>query len=124
MCSGDSCHGSFLPWTLANPHPINEPVRSYAPGTADRASLKAARRAMASEQVEMPAIIGGREIRIGRHRHVGDAPRSGHVTGIWHRATPALVQEAIETSLHAHAEWSQWSLTTAPPCFSRLRSCP
>ncbi|MFN7982566.1 MAG: L-glutamate gamma-semialdehyde dehydrogenase [Vicinamibacterales bacterium] len=92
------------------PTPINEPVRSYAPGTADRASLKARLAAMASEQVEMPVIIGGREIRTGDTVTSVMPHDHGHVTGIWHRATPALVQEAIETSLHAHAEWSQWSL--------------
>ena len=90
--------------------PVNEPIRSYAPGSAERASLKARLDAMASEQVEIPVIIGGREIRTGDTATSVMPHDHRHVTGIWHRATPALVQEAIDTALHAHAEWSQWSL--------------
>ena len=45
--------------------PLNEPVRSYAPGSSERASLKARLDAMASERIEIPLIIGGREVRSG-----------------------------------------------------------
>src|SRR5919202_685843 len=48
------------------PTPVNEPNKSYAPGSPERAELKARLKAMASEKIEIPLIIGGREIRTGR----------------------------------------------------------
>ena len=65
---------------------------------------------MAREQVDIPVIIGGREIRTGDTGLSVMPHDHGHVMGVWHRATPALVQEAIDTALFAHPEWSQWSL--------------
>ena len=47
------------------PVPKNEPIKAYAPGSAERASLKATLDAMASETVEMPMVIGGEEVRTG-----------------------------------------------------------
>ena len=47
------------------PKPVNEPVRMYAPGSPERAELKARLSTMAAERVEIPIIIGGREIRTG-----------------------------------------------------------
>src|SRR4051794_15138155 len=47
------------------PAPVNEPIRSYAPGSPERASLKARLKEMAAETIEMPLIIGGKEIRTG-----------------------------------------------------------
>ena len=56
------------------PRPVNEPNLSYLPGSAERAELKDALRQMASERIDIPVIIGGREIRTGRTEG-GDAAR-------------------------------------------------
>ncbi len=48
------------------PTPVNEPVRAYAPGSPERASLKRRLSDMLTEQVEIPLLIGGREVRTGR----------------------------------------------------------
>jgi hypothetical protein len=48
------------------PEPVNDPNRSYAPGSPERAELKARLKAMAAERIEIPLIIGGTEIRTGR----------------------------------------------------------
>ena len=47
------------------PPPVNEPIKSYAPGSPERASLKAKLKSMAAEKVDMPLIIGGREVKTG-----------------------------------------------------------
>ena len=47
------------------PHPRNEPVLSYGPGTGERAALKAALGAVGAQTIEIPAVVGGREIRTG-----------------------------------------------------------
>src|SRR5687768_4759226 len=48
------------------PTPINEPVKSYAPGSPERAELKARLEKMSSEKLDIPLIIGGREVRTGK----------------------------------------------------------
>ena len=45
--------------------PVNEPVRSYAAGSAEKKSLKKKLDATASTQIEIPLIIGGKEVRTG-----------------------------------------------------------
>jgi 1-pyrroline-5-carboxylate dehydrogenase len=48
------------------PQPVNDPNRSYAPGSPERAELKARRSAMAAEKLDIPLVIGGKEVRTGR----------------------------------------------------------
>ena len=61
------------------PAPVNDPNRSYLPGSPERAELKSRLSQMSSERVDIPIVIGGREIRTGNvqqtmmphdHRHV------------------------------------------------------
>ena len=89
--------------------PVNEPVRAYAPGSAERASLKATLDAMASEQIEMPLVIGGAEIRTGNTAPSVMPHAHQHVLGAYHKATPELVRKAADAALAAHREWSNWT---------------
>jgi 1-pyrroline-5-carboxylate dehydrogenase len=90
------------------PTPVNEPVRSYAPGTAERSTLKARLAAIAAERVEIPLIIGGKEYRTGDLRKAVMPHDHGHVLAEWHRATPELVERALAAAREAHEEWSRW----------------
>ena len=47
------------------PKPINEPVKAYAPGSSEKASLKKALAQLSSEEWDIPLVIGGKEIRTG-----------------------------------------------------------
>src|SRR5262249_58149005 len=47
------------------PVPVNEPVKSYAPGSPERAAIKQRLTEMASERIEIPIIIGGKEFPTG-----------------------------------------------------------
>ena len=47
------------------PHPVNEPVKSYAPGSPERAELKARLQAMAAETADIPLVIDGQAVRTG-----------------------------------------------------------
>src|SRR5690349_13136970 len=58
-------HGSFQV-----PIPVNEPVRAYAPGSRERASLKAELARQAGEVIEIPLVIDGEEIRTGKVERV------------------------------------------------------
>jgi 1-pyrroline-5-carboxylate dehydrogenase len=90
------------------PSPINEPVRSYAPGSPERASLKARLASMSAERVEIPIIIGGQEFRTGEMAQSVMPHAHSHVLADWHKATPKHVEMAIASAKKAHAEWSNW----------------
>jgi 1-pyrroline-5-carboxylate dehydrogenase len=90
------------------PVPVNEPVLSYAPGTSERAALKTALERMAGEEIEIPLVIGGREVRTG-NTDVQVMPHDhGHVLARYHKAGPAEVRQAIEASQKAWRDWSEW----------------
>ena len=68
------------------PEPINDPNRSYAPGTPERAELKARLKAMAAERIEIPLIIGGKEISTGRTAQAVMPHDHSHVLADYHLA--------------------------------------
>ena len=90
------------------PPPVNEPVRAYAPGSPERASLKARLDAMASERPEIPAIIGGEEVRTGDKHQATMPANHRHVLADWHAVKKEHVSRAIDAANAAHREWSNW----------------
>jgi len=92
------------------PPPLNDPSRTYLPGSPERAELKARLAQMASERIEIPIVIGGREIRTGRVEHSVMPHNHRHVLADWHVAGPAHVHQAIEAAAQARREWASWSL--------------
>ena len=90
------------------PPPTNDPIRSYEPGSAERASIKARLTALAGEQVDIPIVIGGKEIRTGDTAPVVMPHDHRHVLGKYHKATAEHVRQAIETAVAAQVEWSRW----------------
>ncbi|MDR1990506.1 MAG: L-glutamate gamma-semialdehyde dehydrogenase [Acidobacteriaceae bacterium] len=90
------------------PPPTNEPVRSYAPGTPERASIQATLDRMAGESIDIPLVIGGNEIRTGTTTPVVMPHAHERVLGVHHHAGPAEVTQAIDAALNAHREWSSW----------------
>jgi 1-pyrroline-5-carboxylate dehydrogenase len=91
------------------PDPVNEPVRSYAPGSPERAALKARLKTMADERADIPVIIGGREYRTGDTAHAVMPHAHGHVLADWHKATGEQVTKAIAAAREAQREWGSWS---------------
>src|SRR5215207_8301168 len=75
------------------PPPTNEPIKSYAPGTSERASLKARLAEMAAERVEMPIIIGGKDIHTGELAQSVMPHNHRHVLGDWHKASTKHVHQ-------------------------------
>jgi 1-pyrroline-5-carboxylate dehydrogenase len=88
------------------PDPKNEPVLGFAPNSPERASLKSALAVTASEQVEVPLLIGGKEVRTGRTAEMVMPHDHGHVLGVYHQAGPEEVAAAIEAAEGARAEWA------------------
>lgn len=90
------------------PPPVNDFNRAYLPGSPERAELKARLESMASEKIDIPLIIGGREIRTGRLEQVMMPHDHHHVLADWHVAEPAHVQQAIAAAAEARREWASW----------------
>ena len=90
------------------PPPINEPVKAYAPGSPEKAELKARLGSMAAERLDIPLIIGGKEIRTGETAQAVMPHDHRHVLGDWHKASKEHVAQAIEAAAQAHREWSRW----------------
>jgi 1-pyrroline-5-carboxylate dehydrogenase len=90
------------------PTPINDPNRSYAPGSPERAELKARLKAMASERIDIPLVIGGREVRTGKTATSVMPHDHSHVLADYHLAGEAEIQQAIAAAAAARREWSAW----------------
>jgi 1-pyrroline-5-carboxylate dehydrogenase len=88
------------------PRPHNEPVLGYAPGSPERASLKAALDRMADQTVEIPVIIGGEEIRTGDLHNVVSPHEHHRVLAKAHHADEKLVAKAVANSREAWRAWS------------------
>jgi len=92
------------------PTPINEPVFSYAPGTKERNELKLALKDLSGHQVEIPLVIGGKEVRTGKTVDAVMPHCHRHVLAKVHQAGPQDVENAIKAARDAWREWSTWSL--------------
>jgi len=93
------------------PRPANEPARDYAPGSPERAELKASLAEMLGQQVDVPMIIGGKEVRNGDLAPMVCPHDHRHVLGRYHRAGEPCVHQAIDAANAAKKEWSvmPWS---------------
>jgi 1-pyrroline-5-carboxylate dehydrogenase len=90
------------------PLPKNEPVLSYAPGTPERDALKSALDRMAGEHIEIPVIVGGREIRTGQTAEAVMPHDHGHVLATYHQTGDDEIRAAIEAARDAQREWAAW----------------
>ena len=89
------------------PVPINEPVLTYAPGTPERESIKKKLQELQSKEIEIPLIIGGKEIKTGKTTEIRIPHNHSKKLGIYHKAGAKEVNLAIEAALEARKEWSE-----------------
>lgn len=89
------------------PTPLNEPVRSYAPGTSERASIERRLAEMLQETPDIPVIIGGREVRTGRVAQSVCPHDHGHVLATYHQAGADEVEQAVVAAREAWQTWSE-----------------
>jgi len=101
------------------PRPENDPNLSYAPGTPARAELKARLKQMAAETIDIPVIIGGKEIRTGTAEKVVMPHKHGHTLANFHKATAEHVNQAADAAVRARKEWSSWSFDDRAAVFLR-----
>jgi len=88
------------------PEPINEPVKGYIPGSPEREALTKRIAELKSQQIEVPLIIGGEEVKTGSTQEMVIPHDKKHVLGVYHKAGKKEVDMAIEVALEARKEWA------------------
>jgi len=88
------------------PTPVNEPVRDYAPGSPERASLKRRLDELSGQRIDIPMIIGGREVRTGKTAESVTPHDRSHVLADYHVGGADEVAAAIAAAAEARAEWA------------------
>ncbi len=87
--------------------PINEPVKSYAPGSPEKAELKAKLQELSSNQIEIPIIIGGEEIRTGDLGECRAPHDKNLLLGTYHKAKAEQVELAVAAARKARKDWAE-----------------
>ena len=89
--------------------PVNEPVKTYSPGTTDRKKLIAEMELMEREVLEIPLIINGREVYTGRTRDLVMPHRHRHVLARIHQAGEKEMEMAVRAAIEAREGWESLS---------------
>lgn len=91
------------------PQITNEPVKTYAPGSPERAALKARIEELKNTVVDLPMIIGGQEVRTGKLNDIRPPHDHAHLLGHYHQGDATHVQMAIDAALKAKPAWEKMS---------------
>jgi 1-pyrroline-5-carboxylate dehydrogenase len=94
-------HGIFRP-----PPAVNEPTKTYAPGSPEREELQRRLKELEAERLDIPCVIGGEDVRTGDTVQAVEPHRKEHVLADVHQAGPAEVERAIKASADAWHDWS------------------
>ena len=94
------------------PLPANEPVKAYMEGSPERVALEKELERQSKMVVEIPIIIGGKEIRTGDMGEVTCPHDHKHVIARYHKVGKKEVEMAVEAAMKA---WKQWSRTPWTP---------
>lgn len=87
--------------------PKNEPVFSYAKGSKERELLEKEIKQQYDKCVEIPLIIGGKEVRTGNMADVVMPSEHSHLIARYHKADKKTVEEAIKSAMEARKKWEK-----------------
>jgi 1-pyrroline-5-carboxylate dehydrogenase len=87
------------------PVPVNEPVKSYAPGSAERNAIKAMLAELRSKELDIPMYIGGKEVRSNDKIRLAPPHDHKHTLGHFHKSNKDHVTQAIDAALAAKPKW-------------------
>lgn len=88
------------------PKAVNEPVKSYAPNSPEKAAVLAAYKQMWNSKIDIPLTIGSEEIRTGNTRNITAPHDHKHVIGTYHLAEKSHIKKAIANALEAKIKWA------------------
>lgn len=89
------------------PIAVNEPIKSYAPGSPEREAVLKAYREMFNGMLDVPMYINGKDITTGNTRTMSPPHDHKHIVGQYHLAEKSHIEDAISTALKARKAWSQ-----------------
>ena len=89
------------------PNAVNEPVKSYAPNSPEKAAVLAAYKKMWNETIEVPMYIGSEQVRTGNTQTMSAPHDHQHIVGTYHVAEKKHIESAITAALEARKTWSQ-----------------
>jgi 1-pyrroline-5-carboxylate dehydrogenase len=104
-------------WNI--PLPRNEPVLSYAPESPERTALKQALGAVGARQTDIPAVVGGREVRTGKTQDVVSPHCHQRVLARTHQADRATIDSAVKAAVEAQRDWGHWRFEDRAAVFLR-----
>lgn len=93
--------------TVRVPTPVNEPVKSYAPGSPERAEIKDALKRASAEKLDIPVLIGGKEVRTGKVAQAFSPHLHQHVTADVHQASAPQIEQACAAAMAAKKDWAE-----------------
>lgn len=88
------------------PKAVNEPVKSYAPNSPEKAAVLAAYKKMWNETIDVPNYIGSEEIRTGNTRNMSAPHDHQHIVGTYHLVEKKHIDQAIDAALEARKKWA------------------
>jgi len=88
------------------PKAVNEPVKSYAPNSPEKAAVLAAYKQMWNSPIDVPLYIGSEEIRTGNTRTMSAPHDHKHIVGTYHIAEKFHVEKAIANALESKKAWA------------------
>jgi 1-pyrroline-5-carboxylate dehydrogenase len=88
------------------PKAVNEPVKTYAPNSPEKAAVLAAYKKMWNETIEVPNYIGSEEIRTGNTKNMSAPHDHQHIVGTYHLAEKKHIEQAIAAALDARKKWA------------------
>src|SRR5258705_5258815 len=103
--------------TFSYPMPVNEPVLSYAPGSAEKKRLKEVLAELKSSETDVPMYIGSKEVRTGKKTAIHPPHEIKHVLGYFNAGEEKHVHQAIEAALAAKESWANTSWETRAGIF-------
>ncbi|MCC8174234.1 MAG: L-glutamate gamma-semialdehyde dehydrogenase [Odoribacter sp.] len=86
---------------------MNEPIKSYAPGSPERKALKLKLEEIRNKTVDLPMIIGGKEVRTGNLQDIRPPHDHQHLLGQYHQGDASHIKMAIDAALEAKPEWEK-----------------
>ncbi len=89
------------------PNAVNEPVKSYAPNSPEKAAVLAAYKKMWNETIDVPMYIGSEQVRTGTTQTMSAPHDHQHIVGTYHVAEKKHIESAIAAALEARKTWSQ-----------------
>ena len=89
------------------PKAVNEPVKSYAPNSPEKAAVLAAYKKMWNETIDVPMYIGSEQVRTGTTQTMSAPHDHQHIVGTYHVAEKKHIESAIAAALEARKTWSQ-----------------